>query len=123
MLPSGSGVPICATAECLGRGPHRLGAVKAQNVEPVFEGLDTGPDIIQGALAVIATTVTEVQSTHCVPHRRKCGVDTNKISIIKNNIGSIDVRREVVVLAIQNSRDRVVSVQLVYQVTCRLRRI
>jgi len=40
---------------------------------------------------------------------------------LNNNIGSLDVRREVVVLAIQNNRDRVVSVQLIYQVICRLR--
>jgi hypothetical protein len=34
-----------ATTESLGCGPYRLGAVKAQDVESIFVGLDTGLNI------------------------------------------------------------------------------
>jgi hypothetical protein len=71
-----------ATTESLGCGPHRLRAVKAQDVESVFEGLDTGLYIPHLPLAVVATTVTEVRGTLCVPHRRPCRIDTNRVSIL-----------------------------------------
>lgn len=71
-----------ATAERLGRSPYRLGAVKAQDVEPLFESLYARPNIVQGSIAVITATVTEVWRACCVPHRRPCSVHTNRISIL-----------------------------------------
>jgi len=110
---SGCRVPVRAATESLGCGPHRLSAVKAQDVESVFECLDAGLNIPHLPLTVVATTVTEVRGTLCIPHRRPCCIDTNRISILQNNISSLDVRREVVVLAIQNDRDRMISINLV----------
>ena len=73
---------LLPTAKGLGRSPHGLRAVKAHNVESVFEGLDTGLDIVHGALAIVAATVTEVWGARSVPHRRPCTIDTKRISIL-----------------------------------------
>jgi hypothetical protein len=79
-------VGLRATTDGLRGSPHRLGAVKAQNIQPIFEGLDTGLDIIYGAFAVVAATVTEVWGACCVPYRRPCSVDTNRISILHQGL-------------------------------------
>jgi hypothetical protein len=71
-----------ATTESLGCGPHGLGAVIAQDVESIFEGLDTGLNIPHPPLAVVATTVTKVRGTLCMPYRRPCRIDTNRVSIL-----------------------------------------
>jgi len=75
-----------AAAEGLRRSPHRLGAVKAHDVEPVFESLHTGLDMVHCALAVVATTVTKVRSARRVPHWRKCAIDTKRISILLHEL-------------------------------------
>jgi hypothetical protein len=71
-----------ATAKGLGRSPDRFGAIIAHDVKPVFVSLDTGLDIVHGAFAVIAATVTEVRGARRVPHWRKCAIDTKRISIL-----------------------------------------
>ena len=80
------GVDLRATADGLRRSPHRLGAVKPQDVQPIFESLDTGLDIVDGAFAVVAATVTEVRGACGIPHRRPCSVDTNRISVLHQGL-------------------------------------
>ena len=71
-----------ATAKGLRRSPDRFGTVIAHDVKPVFVSLDTGLDIVHGALAIIAATVTKVRGARRVPHWRKCAIDTKRISIL-----------------------------------------